>query len=107
MTDHIKSPWTTNGDAVWRIDTGGGNISYQIYDNRGTPIGILALTRLVHEDRLDAIKNMVISAPDMYNALWEAVELSDRELPPSGRTHECQRVYDLCRAALKRAEGDA
>ncbi|QHJ81429.1 MAG: hypothetical protein [Bacteriophage sp.] len=43
---------------------------------------------------------------DMYDALWEAVELSDRTLPPSGRTAECQRVYDLCRAALKRAEGE-
>ena len=29
---------------------------------------------------------------DMYNALWEVVELSDRTLPPSGRTAECQRV---------------
>ncbi len=47
------------------------------------------------------------AAPDMYDALWEAIELSDRTLPPSGRTPECQRVYDLCRAALKRAEGDA
>lgn len=43
---------------------------------------------------------------DMYNALWEAVELSDRTLPPSGRTAECQRVYDLCRSALKKAEGE-
>lgn len=46
------------------------------------------------------------AADDMYNALWEAVELSDRTLPPSGRTHECQRVYDLCLAALKKAEGE-
>ena len=46
------------------------------------------------------------AADDMYNALWEAVELSDRTLPPSGRTPECQRVYDLCRAALKKAEGE-
>ena len=46
------------------------------------------------------------AADDMYNALWEAVELSDRTLPPSGRTAECQRVYDLCRAALKKAEGE-
>ncbi len=46
------------------------------------------------------------AADDMYNALWEVVELSDRTLPPSGRTHECQRVYDLCRAALKKAEGE-
>lgn len=43
---------------------------------------------------------------DMYNALWEAVELSDRTLTPSGRTAECQRVYDLCRAALAKAEGE-
>ncbi len=46
------------------------------------------------------------AADDMYNALWEDVELSDRTLPPSGRTAECQRVYDLCRAALKKAEGE-
>lgn len=46
------------------------------------------------------------AADDLYNALWEAVELSDRTLPPSGRTDECQRVYDLCRAALAKAEGN-
>ncbi len=46
------------------------------------------------------------AANEMYNALWEAVELSDRTLPPSGRTAECQRVYDLCRDALKKAEGE-
>lgn len=49
---------------------------------------------------------MLAAAPDLYSALWEVVELSDRTLPPSGRTAECQRVYDLCRAALKRAEGE-
>lgn len=43
---------------------------------------------------------------DMYDALWEAVELSDRTLPESVRTDECQRVYDLCVAALKKAEGE-
>lgn len=42
----------------------------------------------------------------LHNALWEVVELSDRTLPPSGRTAECQRVYDLCRAALAKAEGE-
>ena len=50
--------------------------------------------------------NLIAAAPDLYNALWEVVELSDRTLPPSGRTHECQRVYDLCRAALAKAEGE-
>lgn len=49
---------------------------------------------------------LIAAAPDMYNALWEAVELSDRTLPPSGRTAECQRVYDLCRAALAKAESE-
>lgn len=58
-------------------------------------------------DDLTAVELRMKAADDMYNALWEVVELSDRTLPPSGRTHECQRVYDLCRAALKRAEGDA
>lgn len=43
---------------------------------------------------------------EMYNALWEAIELSDRTLPPSGRTAEGQRVYDLCLAALAKAEGE-
>lgn len=57
-------------------------------------------------DDLTAVEMRMKAADDMYNALWEAVELSDRTLPPSGRTHECQRVYDLCRAALKLAEGD-
>ena len=49
---------------------------------------------------------LIASAPDLYNALWEVVELSDRTLPPAGRTADCQRVYDLCLAALKKAEGE-
>lgn len=57
-------------------------------------------------DEMRLIEQRMKAADDMYNALWEAVELSDRTLPPSGRTSECQRVYDLCRAALKRAEGE-
>ncbi len=57
-------------------------------------------------DDLAAVELRVKAADEMYNALWEVVELSDRTLPPSGRTHECQRVYDLCRAALKKAEGE-
>ncbi len=55
-------------------------------------------------DDLTAVELRMKAADDMYNALWEAVELSDRTLPPSGRTAECQRVYDLCRDALKKAE---
>jgi len=47
------------------------------------------------------------AADDMYDALWEAIELSDRTLPPSGRTPECQRVYDIVRAALRKAENGA
>ena len=46
------------------------------------------------------------AAYEMYDALWEAVELSDRTVSPKGRTPECQKVYDLCVAALKRAEGE-
>ncbi len=57
-------------------------------------------------DRMRVDINRREAADDMYNALWEAVELSDRTLPPSGRTAECQRVYDLCRAALAKAEGE-
>lgn len=45
------------------------------------------------------------AADDMYDALWAAVELSDRTLPKSGRTPECQRVYDQCVAALNLADG--
>lgn len=45
-----------------------------------------------------------LAAEEMYDALWAAVELSDRTLPKSGRTDECQRVYDQCVAALKFAD---
>lgn len=48
---------------------------------------------------------LIAAAPDMYDALWAAVELSDRTLPKGGRTEECQRVYDQCLTALKLAEG--
>lgn len=41
----------------------------------------------------------------MYDALWAAVELSDRTLPKYGRTPECQRVYDQCVEALNLADG--
>lgn len=46
------------------------------------------------------------AAPDMYDALWETIELSDRNLTEAGRTPECQRVYDIVRAALAKAEGE-
>lgn len=49
---------------------------------------------------------LIAAAPDMYDALWEAVELSDRTVTEAGRTPECQRVYDIVRAALKKAEGE-
>lgn len=57
-------------------------------------------------DMTEIYERMRNAAPDMYDALWEAVELSDRTLPESGRTAECQRVYDIVRAALKKAEGE-
>lgn len=41
----------------------------------------------------------------MYDALRAAVELSGRTLSKSGRTAECQRVYDQCVAALNLADG--
>lgn len=46
------------------------------------------------------------AAYDLYNALWEAVEISDHNLTEAGRTPECQKVYDLCLAALRKAEGE-
>lgn len=49
---------------------------------------------------------LIAAAPDMYNALWETIELSDRNLTEAGRTPECQRVYDIVRAALRKAEGE-
>jgi len=56
----------------------------------------------------DLMKNALrmMAADDMYDALWETIELSDRNLTEAGRTPECQRVYDIVRAALKRAEGE-
>lgn len=49
---------------------------------------------------------LIAAAPDMYDALWEVCELSDRNLTEAGRTPECQRVYDIVRAALAKAEGN-
>lgn len=49
---------------------------------------------------------LIAAAPDMYDALWETIELSDRNLTEAGRTPECQRVYDIVRAALRKAEGE-
>lgn len=46
------------------------------------------------------------AAYDMYDALWETIELSDRNITEAGRTPECQRVYDIVRAALRKAEGE-
>lgn len=37
---------------------------------------------------IERAASRISAADDMYNALWEAVELSDRTLPPSGRTDE-------------------
>lgn len=76
-----------------------------VKNTKGLPIRQLIARPVRGENWIDNA-TLLASAPDLYNALWEAVELSDRTLPPSGRTAECQRVYDLCRAALKRAEGE-
>lgn len=54
----------------------------------------------------DSNARLIAAAPDMYDALWETIELSDRNLTEAGRTPECQRVYDIVRAALAKAEGD-
>lgn len=51
-------------------------------------------------------RHLIAAAPDMYDALWETIELSDRNLTEAGRTPECQRVYDIVRAALAKAEGE-
>lgn len=106
MSDFIKGPWSTDGESDWTLDTGGGCTYYHVYDNKGLAISIVAVRRPSEEPRLEALKSLIVSAPELYNALWEAVELSDRTLPPSGRTHERQRVYDLCLAALKKAGGE-
>lgn len=57
-------------------------------------------------DQLTAAQCRRDAADDLYNALWEAVEISDRNLTEAGRTPECQKVYNLCLAALKKAEGE-
>lgn len=61
-----------------------------------------------HEMLLEALRyeRMRNAAPDMYDALWETIELLDRNLTEAGRTPECQRVYDIVRAALAKAEGE-
>lgn len=55
------------------------------------------------EEMTERNKNLIASAPDLYDALWAAVELSDRTLDGK-RTPECQKVYDQCVAALKLAD---
>lgn len=66
-------------------------------------IDVARLENLSDKIKIEEYADIIES---LYNALWEVVELSDRTLPPSGRTAECQRVYDLCRAALYKAEGE-
>ncbi len=68
--------------------------------------------RAIEINSLDYLKDIILIEESadimaqMYDALWERIELSDRTLPPSGRTPECQRVYDIVRAALAKAEGE-
>lgn len=57
-------------------------------------------------DMTEIYERMRNAAPDMYDALWETIELSDRNLTEAGRTPECQRVYDIVRAAVAKASGE-
>jgi hypothetical protein len=50
-----------------------------------------------------AAERMREAAPEMLEALKEAVALADRNL--SGRTQETQDCYDRCVAAISLAEG--
>jgi hypothetical protein len=68
--------------------------------------------RAIEINSLDNLKDRILIEESadimaqMYDALWETIELSDRNLTEAGRTPECQRVYDIVRAALKKAEGE-
>jgi hypothetical protein len=53
-----------------------------------------------------AAERMREAAPEMLEALKEAVALADRNLSQfSGRTQETQACYDRCVAAISLAEG--
>lgn len=99
----------------WNIATGNGTVLlYTLKQDgwrKGEPVMVNDMTARLENangsnNNLGKCAYRFIAADDMYNALWEAVELSDRAIPPSGRTAECQRVYDLCVAALAKAEGE-
>lgn len=89
-------PWVKNGLFVDGAD-GSAIFTGLGYEANNTPSGY---------DVCEANARLIAAAPDMYDALWEVCELSDRNLTEAGRTPECQRVYDLCRAALSKAEGE-
>ena len=73
--------------------------------SKGLPIRQL-IAHPVRGDNWINNARLIAAAPDMYDALWETIELSDRNLTEAGRTPECQRVYDIVRAALAKAEGE-
>jgi hypothetical protein len=96
-------PWVASENAYGKVFINGGK---SLTTSVGTEYRELIAGGNSHDTLTITNARLIAAAPDMYNALWEAVELSDRTLPPSGRTAECQRVYDLCRAALAKSEGD-
>lgn len=88
----------------WRV---GPVDDTMVFDARGNEVATID-GDYNHPDTwpiMEANARLIAAAPDMCNALWETIELSDRNLTEAGRTPECQRVYDIVRAALAKAEG--
>jgi hypothetical protein len=47
---------------------------------------------------------LIAAAPDLLEALKEALALADRNVTPAGRTEECQALYDKCAGIIAKAE---
>lgn len=96
-------PWISSGNAYGKVFVHGGK---SLTTSVGTEYRELIAGGNSHDTLKVSNARLIAAAPDMYDALWETIELSDRNLTEAGRTPECQRVYDIVRAALKRAEGE-
>lgn len=93
---------------IWKADMNpfyakGTDVRFAIVSDEYASDISVAYGRSIEESEANA--KLIAAAPDLLNACIAALELSDKDLEEKyeGRSEECQAVYDIVKAAIKKA----